>query len=48
MKIAPTAPAVAHGKGKGHEVTVDDGEVISGEKFPLVFDHGPVRPMAKT
>ena len=31
------------GKGKGHEVTVNDGEVISGENFPLVFDRGPVR-----
>jgi ectoine hydroxylase-related dioxygenase (phytanoyl-CoA dioxygenase family) len=37
----------AHGKGKGHEVMVDDGEVISGEKFPLVFDGAPVRPHAR-
>jgi len=37
-----------YGKGKGHEVTVDDGEVVSGENFPLVFDHGALRPIART
>jgi ectoine hydroxylase-related dioxygenase (phytanoyl-CoA dioxygenase family) len=30
------------GKGHGHEVTVDDGEIISGENFPLVYNHGTV------
>ncbi len=30
------------GRGKGHEVDVDDGEIITGEKFPLVFDGAPV------
>jgi len=27
-------------KGKGHEVLVEDGEVVTGENFPLVFDGG--------
>jgi ectoine hydroxylase-related dioxygenase (phytanoyl-CoA dioxygenase family) len=36
-----------HGKGKGHEVTVDDGEVVSGDNFPLVFDHAPLQPTAR-
>lgn len=31
-------------KGKGHEVEVEDGEVIAGAKFPLIFDVQPVRP----
>lgn len=33
----------AAGRGFGHEVTVNDGEVIEGEKFPLVYDHGTTR-----
>jgi len=31
----------AAGKGNGHQVTVDDGEIISGPNFPLVYNGGP-------
>ena len=33
-------------RGKGHEVTVNDGEVVSGENFPLLLGQVPLRQTA--